>query len=133
MNQLTAQSIPESHYLSDQRRTQRQEVINLLAVTERGTGQILDISRKGISFGCLYPHTFPNEFYLDILDAKGTHIKKIKVRKIRETNGEEQDPLEIFELVVGVEFSSLSPSQSHELGYLLETMETYDYPYLQLI
>jgi hypothetical protein len=133
MNQLTAQSIPESHYLSDQRRTQRQEVINLLAVTERGTGQILDISRKGISFGCLYPHTFPNEFYLDILDAKGTHIKKIKVRKIRETNGEEQDPLEIFELVVGVEFSSLSPSQSHELGYLLETMETYDYTYLQLI
>jgi len=133
MNQLTTHNISESLYLSDQRKNQRQEVINLLAITERGTGQVLDISRKGLSFGCLYPHTFSHEFYLDILDAKGSHIKKIKVRKIRETNGDDQDPLEIFELVVGVEFCDLTSTQSHELDYLLETMDMIDQPYSELI
>lgn len=131
MNQLTTHNTPEPHYLSEQRKNERLEVIHLLAITERGTGQILDITREGCSFGCLYPHTFPREFYLDILDAKGSHIRKIKVRKMRETSGDYQE--DIFELVVGVEFCDLTSSQSHELDYLLETLELSDYPYSQLI
>jgi hypothetical protein len=86
--------------------------IDLLAVTQKGTGQIININKRGLSFGCLYAHTFPQEFHVDLLSARGTLIKKVNVRKIRETSGD------LFELVVGVEFAGLSPSQAEELNSL---------------
>jgi hypothetical protein len=134
MNQLTVQKTPEPPYLSEQRKDQRHEIINLLAVTEKGTGQILDINGAGLSFGCLYPHDFPHEFHMDILDAKGSHIKKIKVRKMRETTNYFEDPLSTFELVIGVEFFALTSVQADELAYLLENnIEMIIYPHLHLI
>ncbi|GAB6193721.1 hypothetical protein [Desulfocastanea catecholica] len=120
MNQLATYKIPETPYFSEQRKNGRQEVINLLVITDRGTGQILDINREGLSFGCLYPHTFPDEFHIDILDTKDSHIKKLKVRKRRETNGDDQEPAGIFELVIGVEFAEISAFQAEELDYLLD-------------
>jgi hypothetical protein len=134
MNQLTVQKTPDPPYLSEQRKSQRHEIINLLAVTEKGTGQILDINGVGLSFGCLYPHDFPHEFQMDILDAKGSHIKKINVRKIRETTNYFQDPLSTFELVIGVEFFALTSTQADELACLLENnIELINYPYLHVI
>jgi len=133
MNQLATYKIPETPYYSEQRKNDRHEVINLLAITDRGTGQILDINRQGLSFGCLYPHTFPNEFHIDILDAKGSHIKKLKVRKRRETNSDYQEPAGIFELVIGVEFVEINAFQAEELDYLLDNniaLLDYSYPYL---
>ena len=127
MDQLAIYQAPEALYLSEQRVNDRHEMINLLAVTERGTGQILDISREGLSFGCLYPHTIPHEFYLDILDAKGSHIKKLKVRKMWEIDGDYQEGAAIFELVVGVEFPDLTQAQADELNYLLDNIELIDY------
>jgi len=133
MNQLTSfNNRQEAQYLSELRKIVRHEVIHLLAVTERGTGQILDISSGGLSFGCLYPHTFPREFYLDILDAKGSHIKKVKVKKIWETNHGYQEYAGVFELMVGVEFVDLAVSQSYELDYLLDNLEMVDYSYNQI-
>ena len=129
MNQVSTHHTPETLYLSEQRINQRHEVIHLLAITERGTGQILDISREGLSFGCLYPHAFPNEFYLDILDAKGSHIKKVKVRKMWEIDGDYQGDAALFELVIGVEFTALSSSQKDDMDYLLDNIEMIDYPY----
>ncbi len=119
MNQLAIDKLPETPYLADQRKNQRHEVVNLLAVTERGTGQILDINLQGLSFGCLYPHAFPHEFSLDILDAKGSHIKKLNVRKIRETSDNHEHYSTGFELVIGVEFYDLTVSQLKELCNLL--------------
>ena len=133
MNQLTTHQTPESLYLSEQRIIQRHEVINFLAVTERGTGQILDISREGLSFGCLYPHAFPHTFYLDILDAKGSHIKKLRVQKMWEINGDCEEAATIFELVIGIEFSKLSATQADELDYLLDNIEQVEYPYPHLV
>lgn len=133
MNQLTTHQRPETLYLSEQRINERHEVIHLLAITERGTGQILDISREGLSFGCLYPHAFPHEFYLDILDAKGSHIKKVKVRKMWEIDGDYQEDAAIFELVIGVEFTDLSLSQKDDMDDLLDNIELIDYPYQHLI
>ena len=133
MDQLAIYQAPETLYLSEQRINDRHEVINLLAITERGTGQILDISREGLSFGCLYPHTFPHEFYLDILDAKGSHIKKLKVRKMWEIDGDYQEGAAIFELVVGIEFPDLTSAQADELNDLLDNIELIDYPYPHLI
>jgi hypothetical protein len=129
MNYLTAHQSPENLYFAEQRINERHEVIHLLAITERGTGQILDISSEGLSFGCLYPHDFPHEFYLDILDAKGSHIKKVKVQKMWEINGDCQESSAIFELVIGVEFSNLSAFQKDDLNYLLKNIEQTDYPY----
>ena len=129
MNQLTTYGGPDALYLSEQRKIERHEAVHLLAITARGTGQILDISRDGLSFGCLYPHTFPTVFYVDILDAKGSHIKQIKVRKMWETHGDFNDPTAIFELVIGVEFSELSSLQTEELTYLLNNMEVVNYSY----
>lgn len=119
MNQLAIHKVPGTPYFADQRKNQRHEVLNLLAVTERGTGQILDINLEGLSFGCLYPHTFPHEFSLDILDAKGSHIKRLNVRKIRETNENYDQGDAGFELVIGVEFYQLAVSQLNELCNLL--------------
>lgn len=133
MNLITLHNLPENLYLSEQRKNQRHAAIHLLAVTERGTGQILDISREGLSFGCLYPHTFPHAFCLDILDAKGTHIKKLQVRKMWETSGAQDNPGTEFELVVGIEFSDPTASQADELDYLLEDMEQVDFPCLELL
>ncbi len=126
MNQLTICDRPKNPYLSEQRKIQRYEVLNLLAITGRGTGQILNISREGLSFGCLYPHAFPHEFFLDILDAKGSHIKTLKVRKIWETNGDFQELTAIYELVVAVKFSELTSTQSGELNSLLDGLELID-------
>lgn len=129
MNQLTTYGGSDALYLSEQRKIERHEAVHLLAITERGTGQILDISRDGLSFGCLYPHTFSREFYVDILDAKGSHIKKLKVRKMWETSGDYHEAAAVFELVVGVEFSELSSIQSEELTYLLNNIEVVNYSY----
>jgi hypothetical protein len=134
MNQLSIRKALETPYLSEQRKSQRYEIINLLAITERGTGQVLDINSEGLSFGCLYPHTFPNEFYLDILDAKGSHIQKLKVRKTHETGGDSLDSSAQFELVIGVEFYQLTESQSDELDFLLDNnMESIGFSYLEMI
>ena len=123
MNQLNISHRPEALYLSEQRKIVRHEAVHLLAITERGTGQILDISCDGFSFGCLYPHTFPTEFHVDILDAKGSHIKKLKVKKMWETNGDYLDSGAVYELVVGVKFSEFTCSQTDGLCFLLDTME----------
>jgi hypothetical protein len=134
MNQLTLHKTAEAPYLTEQRRNQRHEIINLLAITEKGTGQVLDINGGGLSFGCLYPHDFPQEFYLDILDAKGSHIKRLKVRKMRETTCFYQDPSATFELVIGVEFSELTSFQADELSYLLDNnVELIHHPQQHLI
>jgi hypothetical protein len=133
MNQLDIYDIPETPYFSEQRKIQRHDIIHLLAITERGTGQVLDISREGLSFGCLYPHAFQNEFYVDILDTKGSHIKKLKVRKMWETSGHYKDSSSMFELVVGVEFAELTSDQSDELNYLFANLEVIDYSYPQII
>jgi len=132
MNQLTIYDIPEAPYFSEQRKIQRRDVIHLLAITERGTGQVLDISRNGLSFGCLYPHVFQNEFYVDVLDANGSHIKKLKVRKMWETSEHYQDSAAMFELVVGVEFCELSPTQAEELNYLFANLEVIDFSHPQV-
>lgn len=126
MNQLTIHQRPETVYLSEQRKFERREAIHLLAITERGTGQILNISCDGFSFGCLYPHTFPSEFYIDILGAKGSHIKKCKVRKMWETKADYPDSTAAFELVVGVKFSDYSCSQMDELHDLFDNMADVD-------
>lgn len=132
MNQLATYKLPETPCFSEQRKNDRHEVSNLLAITDRGTGQILDINREGLSFGCLYPHSFPNEFHIDILDARGSHIKKLKVRKMRETNSDDQDLAGFFELVIGVEFSEISASQAEDLDHLLNNniylLDYYSYP-----
>ncbi len=130
MNQLTIYQTPEALFLSEQRKVERHKAIHLLAITERGTGQILDISDDGFSFGCLYPHTFPSEFHIDILGARGAHIKRLKVRKMWETNADYLDSTAVFELVVGVEFSECTCTQLDELHYLLDTMEELTAPVL---
>lgn len=127
MNQLSLHEIPESFYISEQRKSPRYEAIHLFAVTDRGTGQILNINRGGLSFGCLYPHTFPHIFSVDLLDAKGCHIKKVQVRKIWETRDEFNDAATEFELLVGVEFTEISSSQTDELNYLLNNLKQPEY------
>jgi hypothetical protein len=134
MNQLATYKQPQTPYFSEQRKSDRHEVNNLLAITDRGTGQILDINREGLSFGCLYPHSFPNEFHIDILDAKGSHIKKLKVRKMRETNSDNQGLVGFFELVIGVEFADITTLQAEELDHLLNNnIALLDYSYPDLL
>lgn len=93
--------------------------MNLLVITGRGTGKLIDVSKDGLSFGCLYPHTFPLILSIDILDAKGLHVKKLKVRKVWERNNGNPEISSNFELEVGVAFLDLTSNQEDGLDILL--------------
>lgn len=111
------------HCVPEPRRySQRHTVYHMLVVTEKGTGQIIDFSSNGLSFGCLYPHEFDDIFQLDILDAKGTHIKQVQAKKIWQRNGSRAIHPERFEMEIGVEFIGLSNRQFEDLGILAEKL-----------
>lgn len=127
MNQISVQETSGAIFLTEPRKTEQPQVVHLLAVTDRGTGQILDFSRDGLSFGCLYPHSFPEEWVLDVLDAKGSHIKQLKVRKIWEMSKYHPESSTRFELVVGVEFTHLTPSQADGIEFILDSLDILEY------
>lgn len=109
--------------IPEQRRNSRYMVAHLITINTRGTGQVINIGKRGLSFGCLYHHDFPEEWAMDILDAKGSHIKKIQVRKIWEVAKEGECCIENFDIEVGVEFVNLSTLQSEELNSLLINLD----------
>lgn len=114
-------------FLSEQRRSQRQIVHHLLVVTNRGTGQVIDFSCDGLSFGCLYPHNFTETFSLDILDAKGNHIKNLQAKSVWQRTAGEVLLTERFEMETGVTFLNLTKSQREELEALSEAIVGFDY------
>ncbi len=110
----------------EQRINLRLEVTNLIAITAKGTGKILDINQEGISFGCLYPHDFDAEMTIDILGANGIFIKDLKIVKCWENTEDSIFHTEPFEITVGFEFSYLSIHQSLELAKLMRHVEMAD-------
>ncbi len=113
----------EARNITKRRKNERYKIIHILAITSRGTGQILDIGREGLSFGCLYPHSFPETWSMDILDAKGSHIRELQVKKIWERKIGHPELSAKYELEVGVEFTELTDTQSDELDFLLENLD----------
>lgn len=107
----------------EQRTNLRLEVTNLIAITIKGTGKILDINQEGISFGCLYQHDFPSEMSIDILGANGIFIKDLPVVKCWENTEESIFHPEPFEITVGFEFTHLTNHQSFELAKLMRHVE----------
>jgi hypothetical protein len=118
MNQLIAQATPAPLYLRERRKDDRSREMHLLVITSRGTGKIVDISRNGLSFGCLYHHTFPEIWSMDLINAKGFYLKGIMVRKVWERTIGHPDLSDSFELEIGVEFMDLTPLQENELDFL---------------
>lgn len=110
-------------FLPEQRKTYRNPGRHLLVITGKGTGKVLDISCYGLAFGCLYPHTFPTQWHIDILGAEGTFIKNLKVNKRWEQNHCCNDDLQNYELTVGVEFIDLTKSQASQLSELTSSLE----------
>ena len=130
MHLITQQERTVPPHLIGHRKNTPSNTPKLLAVTDRGTGQIMTLSREGISFGCLYPHVFPEKLKLDILDGQGGHIKQLPVRKIWEMNRYYFDYKKKFDLVIGAEFIDLSDQQASELEALLEN-QIYLHPVYQ--
>jgi hypothetical protein len=123
MNQLIVQETLAPAFLRERRKSDRcGGEMNLLVITGRGTGKVLNIGKDGLSFGCLYPHTFPPIWSLDIIDANGTHLKKLMVRKVWEISSGHPELTENFELEIGVEFMELTPSQEIDLEVLLNNL-----------
>ena len=114
-------------YPREQRKNDRYREMYLLVITSRGTGKILDIGNEGLSFGCLYHHDFPAIWSMDIIDARGIHLKQLSVRKIWERSSGRQDLSGSFELEIGVEFMDLSPQQENDLNLLLNNQIPIDY------
>jgi len=110
----------------EQRKALRYEVVQLIAITEKGTGRVLDINQDGLSIGCLYPHQFPDEMKIDILGANGVFIKELTVRKCWENGDESIFFPEPFEILVGFEFSQLTGEKSRELSKLIRHIEVED-------
>jgi hypothetical protein len=122
MNQLVIQPTPAPLYLRERSITDRSSEINLLVITSRGTGKIFDISRDGLSFGCLYHHAFPEIWSIDIINAKGFYLKGLIVRKVWERTVGHPDLSDSFELEIGVEFMNLTSRQENELEFLLNDL-----------
>lgn len=123
MNTMTLQERTVTPYLSDHRDDDRSRANALIAVTNRGTGQVITISREGISFGCLYPHDFPEELSIDILDGRGGHLQRLKVRKVWEMNRVRTDFCKEYELVIGAQFVNLSDHQTATLEKILQNCQ----------
>jgi len=120
MNEISHhQQATQTPCLPEQRSSSRCQTQHLLAITQKGTGQIIDISGAGLSFGCLYPHYFQNEWVMDILDAQGTHIKQLRVRKIWQRSENHANILAEFEMEIGAEFLELNQNQIHEIENLI--------------
>jgi len=119
MNQLRVRHDLPSFFFGDRRRIERTRDIHFLAVTSNGTGKIVDINIDGVSFGCLYPHNFPEIFTIDILNARGLHLKRMMVRKIWQRFGDDEHTSDEFEMEVGAEFLALLPEQKALLYRLL--------------
>ena len=96
---------------------------DILVITKNGAGQILDLNKRGLSFGCLYPHQFSDKLHLDILGNNNIFVKNIKVKKQRECFKKTSGKLANFELVVGVEFVDPSPRLNAILDFLINTHE----------
>lgn len=126
MNSISFQEPAVPIYLSEMREFPRVAVSDLLVVLKWGTGQILEISNSGLSFGCLYPHNLPDEWNMDILDAQGIHIKNLQVRKIWEKSIDQKEPWTNFEIVTGVEFVDPTPEQRIDIQLLVDRLETAD-------
>lgn len=125
MNQIFTQELVDHRNLLERRRGERYKIVHILAITGRGTGQIIDIGREGLSFGCLYPHSFPDTWSMDLIDAKGSHIKELQVRKIWERKIGHPGLSTRYELEVGVEFADLTDVQTDELDFLLDNLDLY--------
>ena len=131
MNQLIAREIVETRNLLERRKNERYKIVHMLAITGRGTGQIIDIGREGLSFGCLYPHSFPETWSMDVLDARGSHIKELQVRKVWERKTGDPGLSTKYELEIGVEFADLTGEQADELAFLLDNLDLYTPSFLE--
>lgn len=131
MNELLAREIVETRNLLERRKNERYRIVHILAITGRGTGQIIDIGREGLSFGCLYPHSFPDTWSMDVLDARGSHIKELQVRKIWERKTGDLGISTRYELEIGVEFENLTAEQADELDFLLNNLDLHTSPFVE--
>jgi len=110
--------------LRDQRKNTRHQVSQLLVITARGTGRVINISLEGLSFGCLYPHNFPLEMKVDILGANGTFIQGVCVETCWENNYSPMQRSDNFEKITGLRFINLSHEQSTDLADIIEQIDS---------
>jgi hypothetical protein len=109
--------------LRNLRKSLRHQPGQLIAITAKGTGKIIDISLDGLSFGCLYPHNFPREMKIDILGADGVFIKGIGVETRWENSYSPAQRADNFEKVTGLCFTGLDHLQSAELEKIIGKFE----------
>lgn len=133
MNTLSVQGQISPQYIPEQRDYERFHIAHLLAVTKWGTGQIFEINHRGLSFGCLYPHTFDQQWNMDILDARGAHVRDLQVEKVWESRNGDQELLNRFELIVGVAFVKPTYKQILEINELLEDSDSEELKFAELL
>lgn len=133
MNTLSVQGQISPQYIPEQRDYERFHIAHLLAVTKWGTGQIFEINHRGLSFGCLYPHTFEEKWNMDILDARGAHVRDLQVEKVWESRSGDQELLNRFELIVGVAFVKPTYKQILEINELLEDSDSEELKFPELL
>ncbi|BHH85619.1 hypothetical protein [Desulforhopalus sp. 52FAK] len=133
MNTLSVQGQISPQYIPEQRDYERFHIAHLLAVTKWGTGQIFEINHRGLSFGCLYPHTFDQQWNMDILDARGAHVRDLQVEKVWESRNGDQELLNRFELIVGVAFVKPTYKQILEINELLEDSDSEELKFTEFL
>jgi hypothetical protein len=101
----------------------RHQAARLFAVTVKGTGEIIDINSDGLSFGCLYPHSFPSKMKIDILGENGILIKEISVETAWQNSRSHRVDTGGFEKITGVKFIGLSRRQLKEIEQLREQLD----------
>ncbi len=116
MDNCTGSYVTAVPVIPEQRRNIRFTACQLITVHTFGAGKVTNIGRGGLSFGCLYRHEFPQKWTMDLLNAKGSHIKNLQVRKVWEVVETGALNIPDFEIEIGVEFVELSLMQSRDLN-----------------
>lgn len=98
----------------------RHKLVNTFIVSEQGVYRVFDISKRGMSFGCIDRRDIPEELFIDIVDDQGFHLPDLPVAKVWSAKNKDLNTDRIYKTVVGAKFSDeLTTEQQSTLNQLL--------------
>jgi len=105
--------------LQNRRKQQRRKFTAAVTIYPQGVGQVIDVSAGGVAFRCYHEQYLLEGGTVDIIDAGGSHLAELPVKKVWESAGEQKSGDSISVTTVGVKFVGLSPEQQVALYELL--------------
>ena len=106
------------------RKSKRLEAKSGIGITPHGIGQVINLSKDGVSFKCVKEHHFPVEWSMTVCDITGQCLERLQVKKVWENRLNIPGNPSPFSIEVGGTFQNLSSLQKDQLStYLQQLLE----------